>query len=75
MVFPIRLAGPEEMIIRAAFLLALPTPAVFFEVIDRQRIRIPVVEVLDFSFDVRKERRVCPSRHSISDGPSQRTVF
>ncbi len=40
MVFPIRSARPEEMIIRTAFLLALPMPAVFFETIDREGIGI-----------------------------------
>jgi hypothetical protein len=45
MVFPIRYAGPKEMIIRAPSVRVLPEPAILFKVIDRPRIRIMVVEV------------------------------
>jgi hypothetical protein len=58
MVFPIRSSRPEEMIIRTAFLPALPPPAVFFETIDRARIRISVVEVPNLLFYIGKDRRV-----------------
>src|SRR5208282_5936021 len=47
LVFPIRSIGPKKMIVRAASLLVLPDPLIFFQVIDRWRIRISVVEVPD----------------------------
>ena len=36
------------MIVRAASLSVLPEPSIVFKAVDRPRIRIPFVEVLDF---------------------------
>lgn len=36
------------MIIHPAFLPVLPEPSIFLKAVDRPRIRIPFVEVLDF---------------------------
>jgi hypothetical protein len=46
-VFPIRSARPKKMMVRTTSLLVLPESTILFKVIDRPRIRITVVEVLD----------------------------
>jgi hypothetical protein len=50
MVFPIRSARPKKMMIRATSLLVLPESAILFKIIDRPRIRITIVEVLDLLY-------------------------
>ena len=63
-VFPIRPARPKEMIIGAAFLLVFPDPAILFKALDRRRIRISVVEVLDLLCYIKIWRRVvCSLAH------------
>jgi uncharacterized membrane protein len=47
-VFSIRGVRPKQMIIRATSLRVLPEPPIFFQIIDRWRIGIAVVEVADF---------------------------
>jgi hypothetical protein len=47
-IFPIRPGRPKQMIIRVAPVSVLPEPPIFFEAVDRPRIRITVVEVPDF---------------------------
>jgi len=44
---PIGKSGPEKMMIRAAFLWVLPEPSIVLEAVDRRRIRVPFVKVLD----------------------------
>src|SRR5262245_404636 len=47
-VFPIGKRGPEKMMIRAAFLWVLPEPPIVLEAVDRRRIRVLLVKILDF---------------------------
>src|SRR5206468_2436915 len=48
LVFFIRPSGPKQMIVRAASLRILPLPLIFFQAIDRWRIRVTVVELTNF---------------------------
>ena len=48
LVFSIRSHRPEEVIVRPAALSVLPKASILFKAVDRPRIRIPFVEVLDF---------------------------
>jgi hypothetical protein len=47
-VLPIGKSGPEKMMIRAVFLWVLPEPSIVLEAVDRRRIRVSFVKVLDF---------------------------
>ena len=47
-VFPARLIGPEQVIVRAASLPVLPELSIFSKAVDRPRIGIPFIEVPDF---------------------------
>jgi hypothetical protein len=46
-VFSIGKSGPKKMMVRACFLWVLPEPSIVLEAVDRRRIRVPFVEVLD----------------------------
>jgi hypothetical protein len=46
-VFPIGKSGPKNMMVRAGFLWVLPEPSIVLEAVDRRRVWIPFVEVLD----------------------------
>ena len=48
MPFPIGPHGPKKMIFRTASMPVSPEPSILLEAVDRPRIRIPFVEVLDF---------------------------
>ena len=45
--FRVRLVRPEQVEVRAAPVRVLPAPSIVVEIVDRPRIRIPFVEVLD----------------------------
>jgi hypothetical protein len=47
MILPIGFVRPKKMMIRTTSLRVLPELTVLFEIIDRPRIRITIVEVLD----------------------------
>src|SRR5262245_43340077 len=47
-VFPIGKSGPKKMMVRAALLWVLPEPSIVLEAVDRRRIRVPFVKILDF---------------------------
>ena len=46
-VFPMGKSGPEKMMVGAMFLWVLPEPSVVLEAVDRRRIRVPFVKILD----------------------------
>jgi hypothetical protein len=48
LIFPIRTCGPKQMVVRAASLAFQPLAPISVEIIDRPRVGITVVEVLDF---------------------------
>jgi hypothetical protein len=52
-IFFIRSGGPEQMVVRAAPGFVLPASAIVIECLGRRRIRITLVEVLDFRGYVR----------------------
>jgi hypothetical protein len=42
------MSGPKEMMVRVALLWVLPEPSIVLETVDRRRIRVPFVKILDF---------------------------
>src|SRR5262245_33714487 len=46
-VFAIGKSGPKKMMVRAGFVWVLPEPSIVLEAVDRRRIGVPFVEVLD----------------------------
>jgi hypothetical protein len=54
MVFSIRVVRPKKMIVCAASLAVLPEPLIFFESLDRWRVRITFVEIPDLFCYIRQ---------------------
>jgi len=60
-ILPVGAGGPEEMMLGATSLRVLPEFAISVEVVDRARIRIPVIEVPDLIRHSRRRRIMCLS--------------